>query len=525
MPTHDHVPVAGSERTPLPGAHEVSAARPDERLEVTVLVRSRAPSGLPSIEELGARAPLERQHLTRKEFAAEYGADPADLELVEAFARANGLEVVGSSAARRSVVLSGTVAAMSQAFGTRLARYEHPGGAYRGRTGPVHVPAELAPIVEGVFGLDDRPQARPHLRRRRALGGTHAAGRAYAPTEVARLYDFPAGLDGHGQCIGILEFGGGFRPAALRAYFAELGIPAPRVSAVSVDGARSRPGANADEDTEVMLDIEVAGAVAPGARVVVYFSRFTERGWVDAIRTAVHDARTGPSVISISWGYPEEAWTAQARSAVDQALQEAAAMGVTVCCASGDDGSADQVDDGLAHVDFPASSPHILGCGGTRLEVARNAIAREVVWNEGPGAGATGGGVSSTFPLPAWQRGVGVPRSANPGGGTGRGVPDVAGDADPATGYRIRVDGGETVVGGTSAVAPLWAGLIALLNQRLGRSIGYLNPLLYARLGKAGALRDVTSGSNGAYRAGPGWDACTGFGSPDGAKLLRALGG
>jgi kumamolisin len=231
-----------------------------------------------------------------------------------------------------------------------------------------------------------------------------------------------------------------------------------------------------------------------------------------------------PSVVSISWGGPESSWTPQAMTTMDEAFQSAAALGVTVCCAAGDDGSTDGVTDGLNHVDFPASSPYALACGGTRLIASGSTISSETVWNElATDGGATGGGISDFFALPTWQAGAKVPPSANPGHRIGRGVPDVAGDADPATGYVTRVDGQPDVIGGTSAVAPLWAGLIARINQRLKTPVGYANPLLYGEAAKAGAFHDITSGNNGAYNAGQGWDACSGLGTPIGAAILSAL--
>jgi kumamolisin len=268
----------------------------------------------------------------------------------------------------------------------------------------------------------------------------------------------------------------------------------------------------------------VVGAIAPKARIAGYLAPNTDKGFLDAVTMAIHDTTNKPSVISISWGGPESDWTGQAMTSFDQSLQAAAALGVTICCAAGDKGSGDGAADGKAHVDFPASSPFTLGCGGTRLTASGNSIASEIVWNESA-TSATGGGVSDFFPIPDYQRAVSVPPSANPGGRKGRGVPDVAGDADPATGYQVRVDGQEFVVGGTSAVAPLWAGLIALLNQKLGNPVGFLNPLLYGSVVGTGSFRDITSGSNGAYPAGSGWDACTGWGTPNGMKLLNALGG
>jgi kumamolisin len=278
----------------------------------------------------------------------------------------------------------------------------------------------------------------------------------------------------------------------------------------------------------------VAGAVAPGATIAVYFAPNTDQGFVDALTTAVHDSVRKPSVVSISWGAQEEAWTQQSLDAFDQALQDAAAMGVTVCCAAGDDGSSDIREanqrDGQPHVDFPASNPFALACGGTKLLGSGTQITSEVVWNEGDSG--TGGGISNSFARPAYQAHASVPKS--PTGKTGRGVPDIAGDADPETGYQVRLVGGQnTVIGGTSAVAPLWAGLVALLNQKLASvgkpAVGFCNPFLYTSLSQsAAALRDITQGTNdieglGKYKAKKGWDPCTGLGTPDGAKLLAAL--
>jgi kumamolisin len=273
-------------------------------------------------------------------------------------------------------------------------------------------------------------------------------------------------------------------------------------------------------------DIEIAGAVAPRARIVVYFAPNTERGFFEAISTAVHDRRHNPSVISISWGALEDEWPSRTMSVIDETLLDAVHLGVTVCCSSGDDGSSGGAPGGAPHVYFPASSPHVLACGGTRLLASGNRITKESVWNDAHGA--SGGGVSVRFPLPAWQLSANVPRAvaAHRARFQGRGVPDVAGNADPSTGYFLLLAGKQSVTGGTSAVAPLWAGLIARLNQKLGRAVGFLNPFLYgeyARLTRSGALRGVTQGSNGAYKASKGWNPCAGLGTPDGAKLVAAL--
>jgi kumamolisin len=225
-------------------------------------------------------------------------------------------------------------------------------------------------------------------------------------------------------------------------------------------------------------------------------------------------------VISISWGGPEDAWSASTLNAMQSALQDAAAMGVTVTVACGDNGYTDGETDNNPHVDFPASSPYALACGGTKLTAKGTAIGSEVVWNElASNEGATGGGVSASFALPTWQQSSNVPKGANDY--AGRGVPDVAGDADPNTGYQVRVDGQDQVIGGTSAVAPLWAALIARFSQQLGQSLGDPHEALYS-VG-ASAFHDITSGTNGKFKAAKGWDACTGLGSPKGQALLDAL--
>lgn len=516
----NRVPIPGSERQALPDARVVGPVDPNERIEITITVRPRpSAAATAAADQLGTRWPRDRQNLSRDEFDATFGADPADLAKIEDFARGYNLEILESSVPRRSIRLSGTVAAFSTAFGVQLQLYERDGETYRGRVGSIQVPPDLLPIIQGVLGLDDRPQANPHLRVRPTI--PQAASTSFSPIQIAELYNFPKNLTGQGQCVAIIELGGGYNPTELDIYFQQLGLTAPKVSAISVDGAANTPGTDTNADGEVLLDIEVVGAVAPGATIVVYFAPNTDNGFLDAITNAIHDKQNKPSVISISWGGPESTWTAQSLQSYNQAFQDAATLGVTICCASGDNGSSDGVKDGLAHVDFPASSPYVLACGGTSIQSSGNTITQETVWNDG--SGATGGGISDVFPLPVWQSAAKIPPSANANKHIGRGLPDVAGDADPATGYSVLVDGKPLIIGGTSAVAPLWAGLIALINQRLSQPVGYLNPLLYNQVAGAAALHDITTGGNGAYQAGSGWDACTGFGSPDGTKLLQIL--
>ena len=273
----------------------------------------------------------------------------------------------------------------------------------------------------------------------------------------------------------------------------------------------------------MVLDIEVAGAIAPEAHIAVYFAPNTDQSFLNAINSAIHDSQRKPSVISISWGAAESEWTPQAMNAFNAAFHDAALLGITVCVASGDNGSSDGETDKRNHVDFPASSPWVLACGGTRLLANNGKITSETVWNNGTDGGATGGGVSEHFSQPRYQANVGVPKPTRTTNSTGRGVPDVAGLADPQTGYQVLVDGQQSVVGGTSAVAPLWAGLIAIFNEQLGKNVGWFQPELYGTLSQHGALRDITSGSNGTYKAVKGWDACTGLGTPNGTVILHLL--
>ncbi len=515
----DLKPISGSERALVKNAKSVGTPDPNEVVEVTVVLRSKgAGTQISSVREISAQPLKERRYLSREEFATANALNPDDLAKIEEFAHEHGLTIVKVSPESSSISLSGTVTDLSEAFGTKLSMYDSPTGKYRGRVGPVQVPADLASIIVGVFGLDDRHVFRPHSVRLEKQGGTvraMAAGISYTPPQLAELYNFPPGLDGSNQCIAIIELGGGYKAKDISTYFKGLKLTQPKVTAISVDGARNQPGS--DADGEVVLDIEVAGGIAPKSKLAVYFAPNSDKGFLDAINAAVHDKINKPTVISISWGAAEKEWTSQAMQAMDQAIQAAAAVGVTVFVAAGDDGSKDNETDNMAHADFPASSPYATGCGGTRLDASS-----ETTWNAGPGS-ATGGGISDFFPLPSWQSNANVPPSTNPGGKVGRGIPDVAGDADPNTGYIILLNGQNDVFGGTSAVAPLWAGLIALINQKLGKPVGYLNPLLYNQLANSGALRDITVGNNGAYNAGPGWDPCTGLGTPDGTKLLQAL--
>jgi kumamolisin len=524
-------------RTVLPGSEKAPLVKPTaekpaphaKRIIVSVVVRRKNPLDIK----------LGKQRLTHAQYRKNHGADPESVALVRKFARQFRLKVEPDTPGpeRRTVKLSGTIADMQKAFGTSLSHQTLDGVTYRVREGSIDLPSELIGHVVAVLGLDNRPQAHPHFRikgkgdtaarkaKGRGFAKPHAASISYTPVQIAQLYGFPAGATAADQTIGILELGGGYRTADISAYFKALGQSVPQVTAVSVDGGKNSPTNANSADGEVMLDIEVAASVAPGANIVVYFAPNTDQGFIDGIATAIHDTTNKPSVISISWGSAESNWTTQSLNALDAACQSAAALGITITVATGDDGSTDGETDGQNHVDFPASSPHVLACGGTSIQSDGSTITSETVWNDLPSNGATGGGVSNFFPLPTWQANAGVPVPTDPAGG--RGTPDVSGNADPSTGYQIRVDGGDYVVGGTSAVAPLWAGLIALANQQNGKSAGFIQPAIYAAKASS-AFNDITKGTNYigspvGFTAGKGWDACTGLGSPIAPKVITTI--
>ncbi|HUC10412.1 MAG TPA: S53 family peptidase [Stellaceae bacterium] len=524
-----------------PGSVAKQKTNLNKWIELTIGVRRV--KKLPDLAALDAKRPAERNYMTRDQLRSEYGSDPGAVESIEKFAADHHLIVTRDDRASAQLGLAGTAADVGIAFGVRLLDYSHPTlGEFYARSGPVMLPMDVADAITGVFGLNTQRVMHRLPRPRRQIAAVTSLARAnpyFVPTELAGIYNFPDG-DASGQCIGLLEFGGGVEQSDVAAYFRQIGAPAPDIEIVAVDGVGTDPAADPDSTGEVMLDIEIAGTLAGGAKIAVYFSTFDEKGLIDILSAVINDSANDPSVVSISWGWDENQpfngsnvlWSPAAIDHVNHSLLAAAQLGITVCVSTGDDGSEAQVKDGNAHVNFPATSPYVLAVGGTTLHARKRkngqVAVTEVVWNDGPGSG-TGGGVSDITPVPDWQAGT-APRSINPGAFAGRAIPDVAANADPATGYVVMSGGRLGVVGGTSAAAPLWGSLITRINALLNGRMGNFNALLYGVLGPNGVLRDITSGNNdtdglldGRFAAGPGWDACTGWGAPDGAKLLAAL--
>ncbi len=484
-----------------PVGHRVGDVDGSTMVHLTVVLKPCSPVR-PEAHALGLA-------MSYDQYCREHGTQQAVLDRVLALAKAHGMRVIEASSAKHAVRLEGTYDQARAAFQPEgLGVYQIDGKHVVAREGHLSVPDELASDVVAVLGFDARPVFKPHFRR---IVMEAAASTAYDPAEIAQRYQFPTGLDGTGQTIALIELGGGFDPNDVASYFAAKKIHRTgKLTSVGVDGISNAPDGDPNgADGEVQLDIDIAGTIAPGADIVVYFGTNQTAGFLDTLQAAIDDQTNKPAIVSISWGAPETVFSQQDMAAMDQAMQSAAALGITVCAASGDNGAQDGLNDGRLHVDFPASSPHALACGGTKLP-RRGA---EVAWNDGPQGGASGGGFSSVFAKPDWQSQI---------PGTMRGVSDVAGDADPVTGYAVQVDGTAAVVGGTSAVAPLWAGLIALCNQSLDRRIGFVNPVLY---GDPAAFTDITAGNNNGFNAGAGWDAVTGLGSPIGTALLARLKG
>jgi kumamolisin len=522
----DHVTLPGSERPMKRGAVRIRDLDPETPVEVTVTLRGPA---LPDADHLPA------QTLSPEEFAAAYGAGEQDAATVTRVLAEYGLTVRNTDLATRSIVASGPARAIEAAFHPHLGVYHHAEqGEYRGREGAVQVPAPLDDIVTGVLGLDQRRVARRNSTDTPAAPPPSMLG-PMGPAALEAQYAFPPG-DGAGQSIAIAEFGGSYQPADLAMYAAQNGRPVASVNVVQVNPV---PPALADT-YEVMMDVEIVAGLCPAAAISVLFGSLDQKGWVDVINRVIKDR---PVVLSVSWGLAEDdvnTWSAAARTEVNQRLQAAAMLGITVCVSAGDDGSGDQLDDGRAHVNFPAASPFVLSVGGT-MPAGTPAAPVEQVWYQPPGTragggGATGGGVSTCFARPAWQN-VHV-ASVNPGSIDGRVVPDVSALAG-LPGYSVVVDGQPVARGGTSASTPLWAALIARVNAALrpAQRQRFLTPLLYQTTSGGGvsrgsaACRDITVGQNASYpcpgkgySATPGYDAVSGWGTPIGTHLLSVLG-
>ncbi len=473
-------------------------------------------------------------------------AEETDMASVLEFCTQHSLSIIDASAERRSVTVSARADLMEAAFAVKLIDVEHRGKRYRRLAASPSLPPPLNEIVAGVLGLRARP-----LSSRVRVHHADTTNPFWTVQELATAYAFPEEADGSGQTIGLIELGGGFHQRDLDIFFADLKLTSPKVTFISVDGMQNRPAppqaiqqwievvegkiplqsvdaqllADAQATVEVTMDLQILGALAPGAHIVVYMAPMTEQGMFNALSRAVSHEDPLLDVVSISWGEPEPRVSEAYLQAIEDVLADASRRGITVCASSGDAGADNDSPDEFPCVNFPASSPHALACGGSTVRRLDSKIADEIVWNCGPHGlpAATGGGVSRKFALPEWQRNHSVPLA--PSGFVGRGVPDVSGQADPHNGCAILVGGFRCSSAGTSAVAPLWAALVARFNELLKVRCGQIAPTLYriAETSAVSPLRPIIQGQNGAYQAGPGWNPCTGLGTPDGVRLLECL--
>lgn len=515
----------------LPGSHidapkqaataiaSVRAVNPSDQIEVSLYLKDRATNSLLEQSSITADEAAEKAQSARsfQDLNAQRSQEyKADIDAISQFVSAAGLSIVKIDPARRLIKISGTAEKLEAAFRTKLHYYNDGKTSFRARAGSLSVPADVVGSVEAVLGLDTRPIAKPKFTRH--LDPHAIVG--HLPNQFAELYGFPSTTGmGAGQCIALIELGGGYLDSDNNKAFSAMGLKTPTVVPISVSGGINKPGVDTNADGEVALDIQVAGAVAPGAKIAVYFAPNTVQGFADAITQAVHDPINRPSIISISWGSPEANWIGQALAVMTTALKDAARLNVTVLAAAGDNLATDGLTDGRAHTDFPASSPYVIACGGTVIDTEGTAIKSEKVWNNV--SSGTGGGISDAFHLPGYQKNASIPTSFNDNR-VRRGIPDIAASADPRSGYKVVVGGVGSPIGGTSAVAPLWAGLFALINESCGKPAGFAHPLLY---GSPAAFRQITEGDNKdgeiGYSAGPGWNACTGLGAPQGGELLK----
>ncbi|MEW1912737.1 protease pro-enzyme activation domain-containing protein [Kitasatospora sp. NPDC085895] len=460
------------------------------------------------------------RYLTPAQFTALYGPTEADVAKVRAYLTGQGLTVDSVSANRQVVNVRGTAAQVAKAFGTHESSYSDPqqgGRTFFANDAAASVPAELAGTVEGVSGLDNHTVRTSRAVKPKAVA-PHATPSGFGPAQYDGAYRLDkVGADGTGTTVALWEFDG-YSSTNLRTYDSQYGLTGPAVSTVSVDGANydAKPG---DGQGEVELDSEIVRGVAPKATQLVYEAPNSDQGEIDMAAQIVSENRV--SVISISWGSCEPDTTASSMTAVNNSFKQAAAQGISIFSASGDDGSRDCTrstsGSTVKAVDFPASSPYNTGVGGTNLKVSGNAYSSESAWS------TAGGGVSTQFAKPSWQTGTGVT-------GTMRTVPDIASNADPASGFAIYTTGGWQVYGGTSAAAPLWSGYTALFNQKAkaaGQAVlGEANPKLYSLANSSSygtVLHDVTTGKNQDFSTKTGYDQVTGWGTPVADSLTTAL--
>lgn len=530
----------GSHREPPPGSERAGEVALTDSVAITVVLKSADPSedtsfgfDLQSVRRDAARARARRNAL---------GISTEQRESVVRWLSEAGLSVDRTIDVPnpRAVMAHGTIAALHRAVDVHVGRYSREAAVFRGREGALSLPAQVADLVEAVLGIDTRPQVHHGGGSYAAQvvappspgnsSGTFpgAAPAAYRVGDYSSHYRFPNVGDLGSGAIGLIGLGGGFDPTDLSMFCDDAGIATPDV--FQVLSSRDR-GLAALLSVETSLDIQVVAALAPGCPIVVYQGDATDKGFYDALGTAVWDRRHRPRVISISWGGAECLWTEQSVHALEGLLADAAALGITVFAASGDSGQTAGVPDGERHVLYPASSPFVTACGGTQLDVRPNGDRHETPWYEA-GVCRSGGGLSDLFRQPDWQAGMALTFPAEPHAPDGstsaaRAVPDICASAAVPAGYRIAIGGRWELMGGTSAVAPLYAALLLRIVESQGCRFYGLNSLLYSAAARVAIVPVQTNASEHFDVTSPlsadGWNSACGLGRLDGTKLLNLI--
>ena len=463
--------------------------------------------------------------LSYTDFSDRFGSSDSDIALVTDFANTAGFTIEDAHATSATMRLTGTAAQINTAFEITLHTITLSDRSYMSYTGSLQVPAALDGAIEHILGLDTSVR---FGRIKNPASSISQATVSLTPPQVAAAYNFPTN-NGYGQCIGILEWGGGYTTQNLTSSFSPLGLANPTTVDILTDGATNNPS-DAGDSGEVMLDIYVAGGVCPNSLFAMYFGGGNGSpsglNWYNNFNAAIHDTVNNPCVLSVSWGGGEVSyWPSNYPPIFDNLFSQTVVLGITMLCASGDYGST--WGSSSPEVLYPASSTYVTACGGTTLQLSGSTRSSETGWT------GSGGGLSVRESLQSWQSGLSYTTYAYPSGPAGspasltvRGVPDIAGNADPSTGYQFYYSSSNTLIqaGGTSAVCPLMAGLIARLVQLSGARIGFANSFFYAN---PGAFYDVTVGENAAqvngYTCTAGWDAVTGLGVPIGTSLYKIL--
>jgi kumamolisin len=553
------------------GAQPKGEINPASEMEATVMLKSKG-------TDLAMDRTLKRIHagrqgfLTDQQLTEKFGPSEKAVTEITKFANDHGLKMTADPRSGR-VVLTGEAGKFQHAFQIPLKEYATPDGTtFRGRQGALAIPDTLHRHIEGVYGLDNRPHARSYARflpmpdqpaaaeaakpsklvepRDGGKGSKPAADApkgdapkggdgakppeagpaeprartGYLSTEIADAYKFPKQGMGENTSVSIIQLGGGMDPINEAAYYKQHGLPHPEIKLISVSGAPTTPSGIPRYDGEVALDSQIIGGIAPKAQQKIIFAPNTDAGFIDAVtRGTFHQAGERPTTaISISWGQAEEAWTPQAMQGLSTAFKKAAMKGISIFAAAGDDGAVDNAPSGRFNTDYPASDPNVTASGGTRLLIERGQISSEMAWNSS--GGATGGGISQKFPRPDFQKDLAIPKNPQNPNFLGRGVPDISGNADPATGWKIKVNGVDQLSGGTSAVAPMFAGLSLRIASILGQNTGPWNPFLYRQgMGGGAIYNDIIMGHNNGYSTAFGWDPVTGWGSVNGTAMLDAI--